>query len=202
MMNAHKLLITFSSILVSLYSFAATAGSQKVMQFPGESSQIASPNGRYVLVNVDSESEEHALALGDNHALYLRDLRTGKEKKIYTYGRKVEALWSPRGNRLMISDYGGCDYANCIIFLFDTARSPIDVQEQLREKMGYNKSIFGNHHPYIVGTEWFSEKRVKIKIFGHGNIDPHGFTLWYEYLIGDGFKKLGYVPRESSFKRL
>jgi len=192
-MNAHRWLIIITSILVPLYSFAATAGSQKVMQFPGESSQIASPNGRYILVNVDSESEEHTLALGGNHALYLRDLRTSKEKKIYAYGRKVEALWSPRGNRLMISDYGGSDYANCLIFFFDTERTSIDVQEQLRERMRHNKSIFGNHHVYIVGTEWFSEKRVKIKIFGHGNIDPHGFTLWYEYLIGDGFKKLGYV---------
>ena len=62
--------------------------------------------------------------------------------------------------------------------------------------MRYNKSVFGNHHTYIVGTEWFSQNRVKIKIFGHGDIDPNGFTLWYEYLIGDGFKKLGYVSRE------
>lgn len=190
MMNAHKWLVTFSSILVSLYGLTATAASQKVIQFPGEISQIASPNGRYVLVNIDSESEEQTLSLGDNHALYIRDLKTGKEKKIYTYGRHIKTLWSPRGNRLMISDYGGSDYANCIIFFFDTARDPINVQEQLREKMKYNKSIFDNHHVYIVGTKWFSENRVKIKIFGHGNIDPNGFTLWYEYLIGDGFKKL------------
>jgi hypothetical protein len=196
MMNARKWFATFSSILISLYCFTATAGSQKAIQFPGEISQIASPNGRYVLVNVDSESEEQTLYLGDNHALYLRDLKTGKEKKIYAYGRHVKTLWSPKGTRLMISDYGGSDYANCIIFFFETARNPINVQEQLREKMRYNKSVFGNHHTYIVGTEWFSENKVKIKIFGHGDIDPHGFTLWYEYLIGDGFKKLGYVSRE------
>jgi len=190
MMNINKLFITLSIILISLCSSAATASSQKVMQFPGESSQIASPNGRYVLVNVDSESEEHTLALGDNHELYLRDLRNGKEKKIYAYGRAVEALWSPTGNKLMINDYGGSNYANCIIFFFDIGRTSIDVQEQLWKKMRYNKSIFGNHHVYIVGKKWFSEKRVKIKIFGHGDVDPHGFTLWYQYLIGDSFKKL------------
>src|SRR6266487_4669503 len=123
MMNARKWFATFSGILISLYSFTATAGSQKAIQFPGEISQIASPNGRYVLVNVDSESEEQTLSLGDNHALYLRDLKNGSEKRIYVYGRHVKVLWSPRGNRLMISDYGGSDYANCVIFFFDTTRN-------------------------------------------------------------------------------
>ena len=195
-MHVRKWLTTLSGVLISLYAFTATAGPQIAIQFPGEISQIASPNGRHILLNVDSENKEHTLSLGGNHALYLRNLKTGEKKKIYAYGRHVKTLWSPRGNRLMISDYGGSDYANCIIFFFDTARNPIDVQEQLREKMRGNKSIFGNHHAYIVGTKWFSENRVKIKIFGHGDIDPNGFTLWYEYRIGDGFKKLGYSPRE------
>lgn len=56
--------------------------------------------------------------------------------------------------------------------------------------MGDNKSTFGNHHVYIESVKWLSENKVKIKISGYGDIDPEGFTLWYEYTFGDGFESL------------
>ena len=90
--------------------------------------------------------------------------------------------------RFIINDYGGSDYSEPIIFIANNPDRAIYVRKQLQEQMGNNASIFGNHHVYIVGAEWLSDKSIKIKIYGYGDVDPNGFTLWYEYILGDGFK--------------
>ena len=63
-------------------------------------------------------------------------------------------------------------------------------ERELRRQMGDNQSIFNNHHVYVTGVGWLGEDKVEIKIWGYGDIDPRGFTLRYEFTIGDGFKKL------------
>src|SRR5262252_5293024 len=65
-MHVRKWLTTLIGVLISLYAFTATAGPQIAIQFPGKISQIASPNGRHILVNVDSESKEHTLSISGN----------------------------------------------------------------------------------------------------------------------------------------
>jgi hypothetical protein len=126
--------------------------------------------------------------------LYLRDLNTGEEKKIYSYDRHVEVLWSPKGGRLVINDYGGSNYANCIIFIFDPAWDIIDIEQLVRQNLYSNKSIFTNEHVYIVGIEWTREDVVKIKFYGYGSVNPEGFTLWYKYYITGQLKRLSMHP--------
>jgi len=120
----------------------------------------------------------------------LKDLKNKTNEKLFSYNRYVDVLWSPKGTGLIVNDHGGSDYANSIIFLFNGVRKSIDLKATLLKTMSENKSIFGNHHVYIEGVEWLDENRVKVKISGYGDIDPNGFTLWYEYTIGDGFKRI------------
>lgn len=188
-MNASKRVAILSGLSVFLLGTMLLAGEKQIVRFPGKETKFLSPNGRYVLINVDSIEEKDVSRLGDNHALYLRDLKHNKEDKIYSYGRYVDVLWSLKGGWLLINDHGGSDYTNSIIFPVSNKGRPVDVKEELRKREGDNKSIFGNHHVYIEGTEWLSENRLKIRVSGYGDVDPGGFTLWYEYVIGDGFKK-------------
>lgn len=192
-MVAHKpIFLRLSIILTFVYWSAAMAQETQLIKLPGEVSAIPSPDGKYVLINVDSENEKQSLSLGGNHALYLQNLKTGKQKKIYSYDRYIEILWSPKGSKLLINDHGGSDYSFPIIFLINDNKQPIDVGKQIKENMAMasNQSISGNHHVYIVGTKWLDENRVKIKIYGYGDVDPRGFTLWYEYSIQNGFKSI------------
>jgi hypothetical protein len=168
-------------------SFAAAHGG-RLTKFPGRTAMITSPDGKYELINKDSTGEKEVLSLGGNHALYLRNSRTGEEKKIYSYDRHVEVLWSPKGTRLLINDYRGSDYSVPVILSLNGNENPVDIQEQLNKEMKNNRSIFGNHHVYVIGTDWMGENKLKIEIYGYGDVDPNGFTLWYEYTIGDGFK--------------
>lgn len=185
----------FSLIIafLCLMSLAAVHGEQ-LTKFPGKVAMTVSPDGRYEVINKDSLSETEILSMGGNHALYLRNLKTGEERKLYSYGRHVEVLWSPKGTRLLINDYKGSDYSIPIIFSSDGNGNPINIEEQLKKKLKNNPSIFGNHHVYVVGTDWDGENKIKVKIYGYGDVDPNGFTLWYEYTIGDGFR---FVKKES-----
>lgn len=178
-----KWLIAIVLLNYSFLLFPAIAN-MNLTRFPGERSEITSPNGRYILYNINTEKAK------PYHTLFLKDLKKKTDEKLYTYDRYIEVLWSPKGTALIVNDHGGSDYTNSIIFLLNDWKKKIDVKEQIRLRMGNNKSIFGNHHVYIEGIEWIDENNIKIKIYGYGEVDPDGFTLWYEYKIGEGFQKL------------
>lgn len=183
-----KILINVFISVFACYSLIM-AYEKQLISFPGVVSQVTSPDKKYVLINVDSESEEQASSLGGNHALYLRKVETDEQTRIYSYNRHVEVLWSPKSGRLLVNDFGGSDFSIPRIFSVHHPAKPLDLREQLKQKMRNHRSIFDNHHVYIVGTEWLSEDKLKIKIYGYGDIDPDGFVLWFEYLIGKGFNK-------------
>lgn len=181
---------TILAIIISfiiLQDGSLVFAAQKLTRFPG-ASDLPSPNRLYVLRNVDNENAE------PNHILFLRYIKTKQEEKLFSYGRYVEVLWSPAGNGLIINDHGGSDFSNCIVFLFNDKKKLMNVKEQLKLKMGDNKSIFRNHHVYIEGMKWISEQKLEIRITGYGDVDPDGFTEWYEYIIADGFKFLRRNP--------
>ncbi len=197
MMAVHRTIVAIILCLFFLSWSTLAAFEKRPVRFPGERSQMESPDGRYVLINVDSENKEQILSLGGNHALFLQNSKTGKKEKIYSYDRYVEVLWSPNGRRMIINDYGGSDYAFPIIFSFDGNIESINVEDKVRRELADNRSIIGNHHVFIIGTEWLGEDKVKIKIYGYGDVDPKGFTLWYEYQISDKFKFIKKGPLEN-----
>jgi len=175
--------------LAILYPRQPDATDGAKLRFPGGHSQLASPDGRYVAVNIDSDVAGQAALLGDNHALFLLDLKTKTVEEVYPYGRGVEILWSPGGSALLINDRAGSDHSNTAIVILTPQKRRIDVEAELRAAMSSNKSIFKNHHVYISGTQWLTENKVRIKVSGYGDVDPKGFTLWYEYAIGGDFRR-------------
>ena len=180
--NANKTWFIAISIILCLATFVMAK--EKLTRFPGEISQISSPNKTYLLSNIDDDKSP------PYHTLFLKDLKNNTNEKLFFYNRYVDVLWSPKGTGLIVNDHGGSDYANSIIFLLNGVKKSVDLKATLRQKISENKSIFGNHHVYIEGMEWVDENRVKVKISGYGDIDPNGFEIWYEYTIGNGFKRI------------
>lgn len=171
-------------LLVVLVPFATVVLAGDVPTgFPGKVSQVASPDGRFVLRNVDYDQEPY-------HVLYLGDVRRKTEEKLLAYGRVASALWSPDGRALLVNDYGGSDYSNCLVFLFGDGRTRIDVQAKLREQLGGDQTLFRNHHVYIEGVTWLGRSTVEVKVSGYGDVDPKGFTRFYEYPLGGRFRLL------------
>lgn len=190
-MKTNWVLATIFIVQLFLLSLSKsfTLASERFSQFPGLS-EASSPDGRYVLRNVDIEKDGEF-----NHQLILRDTKTNTEKTIYSYGRRVDALWSEDSKGLIINDHGGSDYTNCIIFRLEKEIKKHDVKELLtRKSIKYKKSIVENHHVYIEGIRWVTNKTIKIRITGYGDVDPEGFSMWYEYTIGN---KLKFIAKKS-----
>jgi len=174
----------FIAELLLLFLFSPLAmASERFSRSPGLS-EISSPNGRYLLRNVDIEKDGEF-----SHQLILRDTKINTEKLVYSYGRYVDALWSKDSKGMIINDHGGSDYTNCIIFQFQKEIKMYDVTELLTSQaIMHKKSIVGNHHVYVEGEQWITNKKIKVRITGYGDVDPDGFSIWYEYAVGDKFK--------------
>jgi hypothetical protein len=164
------------------------------MFFPGKESQLVSPDGEYILINVESDSEEQARSLGGKYALYIRDTSTGEQEKLYAYNEHVEALWSPKGGNVLINEYGEItngSYSSSALIFFVDRKELVIVKDQLRQRMGDNPHIFGNQYIRIMGTNWLSEHVLRVRIQGTGEVDPGSFRQWYEYDVLNGeFKQL------------
>jgi hypothetical protein len=169
-------------LIMSAWLFVAPASAEDFSTvFPGRSPESISPNGRYLLHNIDTALTE------PNHALFLCDLKTIQCEKLLAYNRWVKVMWSPNGNNLIVNDHSDSNYSDCIIFQLSSKNKPIEIRREILKMVGNKKHILGNDHVYIDGFRWISQDRVKVRVSGHGAVDPDGFTLWYNYVLGDGF---------------
>jgi len=171
-------------LLTSNPSLAASPG----VEFPGKTCFATSPDGRYLIANIDVERPDQVSYLGDSHALYLFDLKTVSMRKIHRYGRGVTVVWAPDSSALFINERTGSDSSNVFVFLVTGSRK-IDVAQELKKKVP-NRSILENHHVYVEGVEWAGGQVLKVRVHGYGDRDPNGFELLYEYVVGNGLKRV------------
>jgi hypothetical protein len=160
------------------------ASGQKV-SFPGTKSETKSPDGRYVVRNLDDEKQEPA------HALTLIDTRDGSATKIYSYGRHVDVLWSPTSGAFVVNDYEGSDAAHPILFTAPWTDQAVDLREKLIDFLRSGsgaRSVLNNHHVYFSARRWLSANEIICRVTGYGDVNPKGFTRDYVYKIGEGFQ--------------
>ena len=170
-------------VLVGLISSAPTEAqllTAKLISFP-EHSQARSPDGRYLIAGVESDSEPY-------HAVFLDDRRLKTRRKLFNYERHIELLWNPDSKYFVLNDYAGSDYSECKIISVDEKVPSIDVwNEIVRGSTSKEKrSLLENHHVYIAAREWIGSDTLKVKVWGYGEVNPSGFTRFYFY-----DKKLG-----------
>lgn len=153
----------------------------KPLTFPGHINKLASPNKRYVLVNIDSETQPY-------HRLVLRDLASGKEQLLRTYARHISVAWSPSGESFFVNDYGGSDFSDCYLYSPANEDKPMSIKEALKEQFGGDGHLWKNHHVYIECRRWLNATEVLVRIKGYGDVDPSGFEACYSYSRKGSFK--------------
>jgi Tol biopolymer transport system component len=114
--------------LLAVLNVAASEASRKLTEFPGTQAQLRSPDGRYVVENVDSDKEPH-------HTLLLKNRETGAVRTLCNYPRHVTVLWSPDGKKLAVNDYAGGDFSKILIFSADQDSPPQDVGADLLQSL-------------------------------------------------------------------
>ena len=155
----------------------------KLISFP-EHSQAVSPDGRYLITGVYSDSEPY-------HTVFLDDRRLKTRRKLFDYGRHIELLWNPDSKSFVLNDYAGSDYSECRIISVDEKVQPINVWDRI-VKDATNKeqrSLLENHHVYIAAKQWISSKTLKVKVWGYGEVDHDGFTRYYLYEMRGGIRR-------------
>jgi hypothetical protein len=163
----------------------SSAVGQKI-SFPGSRSETKSPNGRYVIQNVDSDQPPA-------HTLILMDMRNGSTNTVYKYARHVDVLWSPSSDATVINDYEGSNASRPILITlpWTAATTPLDLRENLIDFLrskGESKIILGNDHSYLLAQRWLSSKEILCELRVYGEANPKGAARLYVYTIGEGFK--------------
>jgi len=153
------------------------------VSFP-EHSRAISPNRRYALINVDSDTEPH-------HTVFLEDRRLKTRRMLFHYGRSIEVLWNPDSKSFALTNYEGSNISSCMVIYVDQKVPTIDVWGELLEQVttSERRIMTGNHHVYIKARTWDGAKTLKLKISGYGGQSPHGFTRFYSYDIGGGVRR-------------
>jgi hypothetical protein len=167
--------------------FVLAAQGQTFRNFPGRKSDLTSPNGRYVVQNVERDEEPRFV-------LSLKDKTTGKSRKVYEYGRGASVLWSPDSRHFAIDDAAGSDYTQTKILPVDENAPEIDVQKEIVDTA---KAVPGGHHKYFYVAYWIDSRRVVIYHWGYGGELPDGFCECYVYRLNGPVRKCARQPKDS-----
>ena len=136
--------------------------------FPGDQRELASPGGKFVVVNVDLDEPD---AAGLFHRLILEDKASRRELSVYPYGRWVEALWAPDDAWLAITDGEGSDSTKCRLV---DPRRPKVVLELFDALRAVRPRELGQDHTAVVCTGWSGPDAVRVRAYGYG---PGRFCL-------------------------
>lgn len=107
----------------AIYRITGAGSENVIVEAPGRTrthviigAVRASPNDRYLAYVV--ESKKQAFLAGPKNELFIRELASGREKRIAKYGYMGNLIWSPDGERLY---FAGGEYAS------DSAVRVVDV---------------------------------------------------------------------------
>ena len=143
----------------------------------GEDMAFSSAGVRYVLHNVDADTEEDVARLGDNHVLYLQ--RGETSIPLLIYGRNCRACVSPRARYVAITDYDGSDHAG--VYVYDVVQdASIEIEPLVHQRFGATHGVLQSDHLYFEGRGWPNAHMLLIEVSGW--INPAGdHERWYTY---------------------
>ena len=157
---------------------------------------LLSPDGRYELFKRVEERD----SIG-GHALYLKNLQTGKIRLLdfYKYAQLGLAKWAPDGRAFFINQqintwFRGYRYfpMSCFVFSLEDLDNPINVKNELEKQIGKDKyfmRVFKGGQLNIRGEKWLDEKRLKILFEGAGQ---YHMQVHFEYTLGMHFIETQY----------
>ena len=174
--------VTLAFLLLSTSGYSQS----KYARFPDDRS-VSSPDGRYILINVDSGREPN------HYSILLKDKTAGKTSKIYEYGRSATAVWAPDSRHFAINDYAGSDFTNTYIIAVDGITPRIDLQKEISQQI----DLPGGDHEYFGVARWLDERRVVVHHWGHDSDRRSEFCGCYTYTLNGRVERCAKQPRNN-----
>ena len=116
--------LLFAIVLFVRSSHAQTGHSR----LPGDESEIPSPDGKFVIRNVDGPGQL-------DHRLFLEEKSTGAKREVYSYMRSVAVVWSPDSRHFAVNDYQVSNIAEAYILGVRDSDGKIDLKKEALSKM-------------------------------------------------------------------
>jgi len=182
-------------LVVALVLFSAVASfGQSARSFPGKKSELISPDGRWMLQNVDRDQEPY-------HSILLKDNTSGKRRKVCDYGRSVRVIWAPDSRRFALNDYAGSNFTKTTIVSVDETVPTIDVQAAiLHSNVSQSESVtlVGSGHDYFGVTRWLDKHRAVVHHWGHSDVPPlRAFCECYLYTLDGSVEKCAHKVQDA-----
>jgi len=166
-------------MVITLVSELAVWGEQ-FATFP-ESRELPSPDGRYVIRNVDANPAPQQLS-GVFHSLFLEEPSTGRSRKLYDYVRRVAVAWSA-GNRIIVTDYTSQKNSRALVLAADESFEPVVIDKPSLEAAlpaGQRACLSKNDHVFVEASSLQGDALV-FRVWGYGAQDANGFRLICQY---------------------
>jgi hypothetical protein len=189
---------------------AVAASAAHSITFPGNTSELYSPNGLYIIKNVDQP-----LSNGTqwNHNLLFKT--KGQKEQIIlnphnrvlsnvpgacSYDRTVDILWSPDSSAFAFNDWIGSNVASAYLYRVHDLSHPIDLGDTVygavkgkRDQLAISKS----DHIYSFANRWISPTVLEIKETGHAS--GIAFTFYFRLnLRSKSCKLIRRLPEEDT----
>jgi hypothetical protein len=161
---------------VLAWALAIGAGPRPVA-FPGPERESIAPGGRYALEWTAPPPR------GERHQLVLVDRQSGARRRLLTFRRRVEALWSADGRRLALTDHSTEGEANVYVWA-DLREPPSDLEIELRSALPADDPLSSSPHLSLQAESWLDEDRLIIRVDVPGAAGP---PRRYEHRLGGGF---------------
>jgi hypothetical protein len=166
-----------------------------MVSLPDGQSEARSPNGLYVIRDVYDRTVPIP---GPAHSLVLVDTRKGTSSTIHTFGRHVDILWSPATDSVAVNDHEESNYGTALVFFLPWKGRRVTLLDALARFLHAKRqaALLDNDHLYLTARKWVSDRELLCRLEGWGDQNPKGFTRYYIYEIGKGFR--GYRAQGTS----
>jgi len=148
--------------------------------------QTTSPDGRYMVQNVDSDRAPGEF-VGTFHSLWLTDKSSGTSRKLCDYVGVAAVAWS--GNEfLVITQYVSKRTSRALIFSLASAEEPVVLDAPtLASAIPWERRPFlqQNDHVFVEASH-LEDEILYLRVWGYGQHDPQGFRWRCEYKLWNG----------------
>lgn len=137
------------ALVCVLALLASSASPQMARFFPGPKSGYASPDGHFVLQNVDREKQSL-------HSIQLLDEASGKTRNVYDYISQVAVTWAPDARHFGIGDLSRLHVA----YIYRNEQTPrIDLRRELQQKANIDAANGDNQFDL---ARWLDPENVAV----------------------------------------
>jgi hypothetical protein len=150
------------------------------VSFP-DHSRVPSPDGRYVLVGVDSDTEPH-------HAVFLEDTLQKTSRKLFSYDQHVKLLWNHESTLIAVTTFTGNESSKCMVVSVDEKLPIFRALDWLYSPNAPKemRDFLTNRHAYVEAEAWTGPMELDVKVWGYGQANPSGFTQYNRVYVHFG----------------